>query len=97
MLNNRIAGILQQPLVPLAIGALYETGQGLSLDRKAAQKWFAAAAQRGHGHAQLMLGRYLSKGVAGEHDLAAGRIWLERAAAQGLAEAADELADFEPS
>jgi len=77
-----------------AIGALYDSGQGLSLDREAAQKWFAAAAQRGHAHAQLMLGRYLFKGTAGEYDPAAGRIWLERAAAQGLDDASDELAGF---
>ncbi len=35
-------------------------------------------------------------GPLGERDPAAGRVWLERAAAQGVAEAADELADSEP-
>ncbi|RWF68669.1 MAG: hypothetical protein EOQ34_24720, partial [Mesorhizobium sp.] len=60
----------------------------------AAQKWFAAAAERGHGQAQLMLGRYFSKGLAGEHYPAVGRLWLERAAAQGLEEAADELSEL---
>jgi TPR repeat protein len=77
-----------------AIGVLYETGQGLSINHKAAQEWFAAAAERGHRHAQLMLGRYLSKGIAGDHDSAAARIWLERAAAHGLQEASDELAEI---
>ncbi|MGT2466441.1 hypothetical protein ACVOMV_17555 [Mesorhizobium atlanticum] len=37
-----------------AIGALYESGQGVSINTKAAQKWFAAAAEREHGHAQLI-------------------------------------------
>ncbi|WP_224670782.1 tetratricopeptide repeat protein [Mesorhizobium sp. BH1-1-5] len=80
------------PGAMFAIGALYEAGQGLSLDRKMAQKWFKAAAERGHAHAQLMLGRYLFKGIAGEYHTATGRIWLERAAAQGLDDASDELA-----
>ncbi|TGQ69341.1 hypothetical protein EN829_029485 [Mesorhizobium sp. M00.F.Ca.ET.186.01.1.1] len=80
-----------------AIAALYESGQGLSFDHKAAQKWFLAAAERGHGHAQLMLGRYLSKGIAGELNPVAARIWLERAMAQGVNEAADELAELEPA
>ncbi len=80
-----------------AIAALFETGQGLSVDHLAAQKWFAAAAERGHGHAQLMLGRYLSQGIAGERDPVSARIWLERAVAQGVHEAADELAELEPA
>jgi hypothetical protein len=80
-----------------AIAALYESGQGLSFDQKAAQKWFAAAAERGHGYAQLMLGRYLSKGIAGELNPGAARAWLERAVAQGVHEAADELAILEPA
>ena len=56
-------------------------------DRPAAQRWFRAAAERGHGHAQMMLGRYLARGLAGERDPAEARIWLERAVAQGLPEA----------
>jgi TPR repeat protein len=41
-----------------------------------------------------MLGRYLSRGLAGERNPMAGRLWLERAAAQGIQEAAEELADL---
>ncbi|UVK46583.1 SEL1-like repeat protein [Mesorhizobium sp. AR07] len=77
-----------------ALGALYSTGQGLPVDQTAAQKWFAAAAERGHGQAQLMLSRYLFKGLAGEHNPVAGRLWLERAAAHAIQEAADELAEL---
>ncbi|PBB39956.1 hypothetical protein CK222_30835 [Mesorhizobium sp. WSM3866] len=77
-----------------ALGALQSSGEGLPVDHVAAQKWFAAAAERGHGQAQLMLGRYFSKGLAGEHYPAVGRLWLERAAAQGLEEAADELSEL---
>ena len=54
--------------------------------------WFRAAAERGHAHAQMMLGRYLARGLAGKADPAEARIWLERAAAQGLDEARGDLA-----
>ena len=39
-----------------------------------------------------MLGRYLTNGLAGELDPEEGRLWLERAAAQGTAEAESEVA-----
>jgi TPR repeat protein len=56
------------------------------------QRWFRGAAERGHGHAQMMLGRYLTSGVAGDLDPTEGRKWLERAAGQGVAEAEQDLA-----
>ena len=43
-----------------------------------------------------MLGRYLSRNVAGVHDIEAARYWLERAAAQGLQEAKTDLAALPP-
>ncbi len=54
------------PVAPVAPVALPE-------DRAAAQRWFRAAAQLGHGQAQLMLGRYLAEGVDGEPDAAEAR------------------------
>ena len=56
-----------------------------------AQRWFIMAAERGHAHAQLMLSRYLFRGLAGETDPATALVWLERAAGQGLEEAQNEL------
>jgi hypothetical protein len=47
------------------------------------QRWFRAAANLGHGQAQLMLDRYLAGGVAGEPDPARARMWQERAVAPG--------------
>ena len=58
----------------------------------AAQRWFRAAAELGHGHAQLMLGRYLAEGAAGNPDRAEARLWIEQAAAQGIEEAQADLA-----
>ena len=59
-----------------------------------ALRWFRAAAELGHGHAQMMLGRYLSGGLTGEPDRAEARLWLERAVAQGVPEAENDLAQL---
>ena len=67
-----------------ALGALHSGGHHLAMDGKTAQRWFRAAAELGHGQAQLMLGRYLVCGVADEFDPVEGRRWLERAAEQGI-------------
>ena len=75
-----------------ALGAMYGNGHDLPMDRHTAQQWFRRAAELGHGHAQLMLGRYLAGGVAGEHDPVQARLWLERAAAQGILDAESDLA-----
>jgi len=65
-------------------------------DRAVAQHWFRAAAEQGHAEAQKMLGRYLARGLAGERDPEAARLWLGRAAAQGLADADLDLASIRP-
>jgi TPR repeat protein len=72
--------------------ALYAGGHDLPEDRTAAQRWFRAAAELGHGQAQLMLGRYLAEGVAGEPNPSEARSWFEQAAAQGIEEAQADLA-----
>ena len=51
-----------------------------------------SAAELGHGQAQLMLGRYLAEGAAGEPDPAEARRWFEQVAAQGIEEAQADLA-----
>jgi uncharacterized protein len=43
-----------------------------------------------------MLGRYLSRNLAGELDIAQARKWLERAVAQGLQDAKPDLAALPP-
>lgn len=73
-----------------ALGVLAD-GDRNGADRAAAQDWFRQAAEGGHPYGQLMLGRYLARGLAGSTDpLEAGR-WLARAQAAGLAEAQAEL------
>ena len=69
-----------------ALGAMYSGGHNISVGRTAAESWFRAASESGHGQAQLMLGRYLRSGVAGHRDLQQARFWLESAFAQSSAE-----------
>ena len=52
----------------------------------------SAPPRLGHGQAQLMLGRYLAEGVAGEPNPSTARSWFEQAAAQGIEEAQADLA-----
>jgi hypothetical protein len=75
-----------------ALGALYAGGHDLAEDRAAAQRWFRAAAELGHGQAQLILGRYLAEGITNEPDPVEARLWFEQAAAQGIDEAQADLA-----
>jgi TPR repeat protein len=73
---------------------MYSGGHAIPVDRSKAERWFRAAAERGHGQAQLMLGRYLRSGAAGHSDLKEASQWLEMAAAQGIVDADAELADL---
>jgi hypothetical protein len=45
----------------------------------------------------MMLGRFLMRNVAGEHNPAEARVWLERAVAQGLQDAKADLAALPPA
>jgi uncharacterized protein len=45
----------------------------------------------------MMLGRYLARGLAGERDRERARTWLERALAQGLQEARNDLVALPPA
>jgi TPR repeat protein len=57
-----------------ALGAMYRGGYDIPADPVAAEKWFRAAAELGHGHAQLILARYLAIDVTGEPDRAEARM-----------------------
>jgi TPR repeat protein len=61
------------------LGALHAGGHGMPTNRQLAQQWFRAAAELGHGQAQMMLGRYLTSVAARDCDDQEARLWLERA------------------
>ena len=75
-----------------AVGAMKGGGHEVPTDRVEAQRCFSVAAERGHAYAQMMYGRYLARGLAGERNPERARYWLERAVAQGLQEAKNDLA-----
>jgi TPR repeat protein len=80
-----------------ALGAMFSGGHDIPEDRGRAEHWFRAAAELGHGQAQLMLGRYLRTGAAGHWDPREARYWFESAVAQGIAEAEAELVELSPT
>jgi TPR repeat protein len=65
-------------------------------DREEARDWYRRAAERGHAHAQMMLGRFLARGLGGEQDIREARAWLERAKAAGVEEAGFDLERLSP-
>jgi TPR repeat protein len=78
------------------VGAMFALGMLADSDRDAAGRaaaldWFRQAAERGHPYGQLMLGRYLARGLAGSADPEEAQRWLAQAQAAGLAEAHLEL------
>jgi TPR repeat protein len=73
-------------------GAMHGGGHEVPTNRTEAQKWFRAAAERGHAQAQMMLGRYLARGLVDPANPEQARVWFERALAQGVAEVRADLA-----
>lgn len=73
------------------LGVLYERGQGVPQDHKAAVKWYRLAAEQGVHDAQYNLGVMYRKGLGVPQDdkMAAG-LWL-LAAEQGLTRAQNNL------
>ncbi len=67
-----------------SLGAMYGGGHNVPADLPRARHYFEEAAQRGHGLGQMMLGRYLLKGLGGEKDEEQARYWLGQAAQQGI-------------
>ena len=70
---------------------MYGGGHDVPQDRVTAQKWFHAAAEKGNAAAQLMMGRYLAQGLAGQQDTKQAKLWYQKAAAQDIADAVNEL------
>ncbi|OYW07980.1 MAG: hypothetical protein B7Z59_10805, partial [Acidiphilium sp. 37-67-22] len=74
-----------------ALGALHGGGHDIPVDRAAALYWYRRAAEADHPIAQLMLGRWLRKGLAGPPDPVEAEAWLVRALAQGIEDARADL------
>ena len=70
------------------MGNCYFAGAGVPRDFVTAQRWYRRAANQGYADAQYVLGIWLSGGVAGITDPAAGYQWLTLAERQGHSNAA---------
>jgi TPR repeat protein len=79
-----------------AVGAMLGGGHDLAEDRAEARRWYKMAAEKGHSHAQMMLGRFLARGLGGPVETKEARQWLQRAQASGAAEAGQDLDRLPP-
>ena len=81
--------------VAYQVGIAYARGEGAALDDAKANQWLLRAANAGHAEAQLHLGARLreGKGLAAP-DPEQGFRWVDRAARQGLPQAAMILGVF---
>ena len=69
----------------LALGAMYEFGEGVPANLAEAAKWYRKAAEQGNAEAQLNLGFLHVNGQGVSRDYAKALIWYEKAAEQGSA------------
>jgi TPR repeat protein len=64
----------------LAIGRLYENGEGVGQDYAAAMKWYRLAADQGNAEAQFAVGQMYELGHGMYEDLVEAASWYKRAA-----------------
>jgi TPR repeat protein len=69
----------------LALGTMYEFGEGVPATLAEAAKWYRKAAEQGNVEAQLNLGFMHVNGQGVSRDYAKALIWYEKAAQQGSA------------
>ena len=67
----------------VAIGLMYETGEGVVQDYKQAFKWCMKAAEQGIHLAQYSLGSMHGNGIGVVQDYVRGYMWFNLAAANG--------------
>jgi uncharacterized protein len=73
------------------LGGMYELGQGVPQDDKAAAKWYRLAAEQGNASAQYNLGAMYDLGQGVPQDDKAAVKWYRLAAEQGNAYAQNKL------
>ena len=80
------------PPAMIYLSLMHELGLGTPRDPRKAVDWLRRAAETGYSVAQYHYGAALLTGQGGSPDRAAGKRWLEKAAAQGDRDAARLLA-----
>lgn len=69
------------------LGAMYESGKGVSQDHRAAVRWYRLAADQGNAIAQINLGMLYDSGRGVPQDYKEAAKWFRLAAEQGFARA----------
>jgi uncharacterized protein len=77
-----------------ALGWMYSRGEGTSLDRGRALKWYQLAAQQDYPEAQYRLGRIFENGEGVSYNHAEAVKWYQLSADQGFAKAETRLCDL---
>ena len=65
------------------LAVMYDNGQGVAQDFKAAANWYARAAEMGHASAQFSLSGMYERGRGVPQDYKTATMWLTRAAEKG--------------
>ena len=73
------------------VGYMYDHGEGMPQDAKAAVEWYLKAADKGMVEAQYRLGLSYYTGHGVEQDLKTAEKWYKKAAAQGFLPAKEAL------
>ena len=81
----------QDPQGLYILGVMYQTGQGVQVDKTTAASLFYESAMQGYAEAQYSLGLAYKNGDGVERDLNTAYEWFSLAAQQGHPEAANEI------
>ena len=76
------------------LGLMYDIGQGVPQDYKAAVKWYSLAAEQGHAFAQYNLGVSYTNGEGVIQDNVYAHMWFNIAASSGDSEKASKGRDI---
>jgi TPR repeat protein len=76
------------------LGLMYDNGQGVPQDYKAAVKWYSLAAEQGHAFAQYNLGVSYTNGEGVIQDNVYAHMWFNIAASSGDSENASGNRDI---
>lgn len=79
------------------VGYMYDHGEGVPQDGKAAAEWYLKAADKGVVEAQYRLGVAYANGYGVERDLKTAEKWYKKAAAQGFVPAKEALMNLKSS
>ena len=74
---------LNDKSIQFYLGVMYDNGQGVAKDERAAVMWYRMAAEQGHALAQCSLGSMYVKGKGVAEDESEAAKWFRMAAEQG--------------